>query len=513
MTRGYQVIDLFAGPGGLAEGFSGYEDASGERPFQVTLSVERDAAAHRTLQLRAFLRQFDAFPEEYYDALNLGQALPDWSELYEGEWETALDEALQLTLGTPEATEVVDARIDDIVRLKVDTVLIGGPPCQAYSLVGRARNKGVVGYVAEDDHRHYLYKEYIRILSRLKPVAFVMENVKGILSSSLDGERIFDRVVEDLRGAGGQPDSYELFALSTSSIEGTALHRAKRSKDFIVKAEDFGVPQARHRVIIIGVRKDLTPPSGRLTVPGMTSTPSKLVDVLAKMPALRSRLSRGDDATAWREALLRQIDRAITASEEASSPAKLLEALRTYRETIDAKDNKAGPASTSPSGWPTDCPEDLKHWIADPELEVTLNHQARSHMESDLARYFFSSVFRQAMGRPAKAKDFPPGLAPDHANWDTGKFADRFRAQGWDEPSTTVTSHIAKDGHYFIHPAPEQCRALTVREAARLQTFPDNYLFLGNTTQQYTQVGNAVPPFLARQIAEALDHLLSHSGR
>src|SRR5690606_34908806 len=158
-------------------------------------SVERDAAAHRTLQLRAFLRQFDAFPEEYYDALNLGQALPDWSELYEGEWETALDEALQLTLGTPEATEVVDARIDDIVRLKVDAGWIGGRPCQAYSLVGRARNKGVVGYVAEDDHRHYLYKEYIRILSRLKPVAFVMENVKGILSSSLDGERIFDRVV------------------------------------------------------------------------------------------------------------------------------------------------------------------------------------------------------------------------------------------------------------------------------------------------------------------------------
>jgi DNA (cytosine-5)-methyltransferase 1 len=149
-------------------------------------------------------------------------------------------------------------------------------------------------------------------------------------------------------------------------------------------------------------------------------------------------------------------------------------------------------------------------WVNDDKLQVWLNHETRSHMKSDLGRYLYASVFTQLNDYSPKghAEFALKGLAPAHANWKTGKFADRFRVQRYNAPSTTVTSHISKDGHYFIHPDPSQCRSLTVREAARLQTFPDNYFFQGNKTEQYHQVGNAVPSLLAKQIATICQKIL-----
>jgi DNA (cytosine-5)-methyltransferase 1 len=148
----------------------------------------------------------------------------------------------------------------------------------------------------------------------------------------------------------------------------------------------------------------------------------------------------------------------------------------------------------------------LHNWFGDSRLCGVCNHATRSHIRADLHRYLFAAAYAQIFKRSPLLEDFPAELLPNHKNVEAAlketKFNDRFRVQTKGRPSTTITSHISKDGHYFIHYDPTQCRSLTVREAARLQTFPDNYFFEGPRTQQYHQVGNAVPPLLAHQIAE-----------
>ena len=152
----------------------------------------------------------------------------------------------------------------------------------------------------------------------------------------------------------------------------------------------------------------------------------------------------------------------------------------------------------------------LAHWYLDQRIGGVTLHETRSHMESDLHRYLFASSFAREEKRSPRLRDFPKPLLPSHLNvWDeSAPFEDRFRVQLRNQPATTIVSHIAKDGHYYIHSEPSQCRSLTVREAARLQTFPDNYFFEGNRTEQYHQVGNAVPPMLARKIGEIVLKLL-----
>lgn len=153
------------------------------------------------------------------------------------------------------------------------------------------------------------------------------------------------------------------------------------------------------------------------------------------------------------------------------------------------------------------------YWYRDRETTLLTNHESRSHMPSDLVRYMFVSAYGKVTEASPRLADFPKALLPDHKNVDPDNisesiFKDRFRVQIGKRHSMTITSHIAKDGHAFIHYKPKQCRSLTVREAARLQTFPDTYVFLGNRTSQYTQVGNAVPPRLANQIANVVAQVL-----
>src|SRR5262249_45349383 len=154
------------GPGGLAEGFASIRSKDGTRIFDVVLSVEKETAAFETLRLRSFVRQFDGKPpDEYYRFLNGEISEPNWKSLYPAEWERARSETVQLELGSTTSFQKIDELLERIKKSHGDNiVLIGGPPCQAYSLVGRARNKGIVDYEARKDDRHFLYKEYIRIL-------------------------------------------------------------------------------------------------------------------------------------------------------------------------------------------------------------------------------------------------------------------------------------------------------------------------------------------------------------
>ena len=506
LSATFGIVDLFAGPGGLGEGFASLVE-DGHAPFRIGISVEKEASAHRTLTLRAFLREYRALhgtlPDQFID-FHAGLATePDWSAVDAEAWQLAIDEARALELGTEAAATAIDGVIAKLRKNYDDMILIGGPPCQAYSLVGRARAKGKIGYVPEEDERHYLFREYIRVLDRLRPAAFVMENVKGMLSSTVESRLVFEMLMEDLSSLGmGQGHHYELMTVRVEDGK-ASLQEAARPSDFIVRAEQFGVPQRRHRVIIVGVRSDL---SGKISgaetsVSGITRTVN---DVIGTMPDLRSGISRGrDDSSAWRNEVVGAA-KLLASIHKCKEDGPLREAFSSVARRMKSGAPSRRTASCLPDGYGTSNDE-LLLWLERPELRSIAQHETRGHMPSDLGRYLFAAVFGAVRGNSPKAADFPLALSPDHRNWHSGVFNDRFRVQLADAAATTVTSHISKDGHYFIHPDPMQCRSLTVREAARLQTFPDDYLFLGNRTQQYVQVGNAVPPFLARQIAKLLN--------
>lgn len=521
-TRTIKIVDLFAGPGGLGEGFSSHPS------FQIAVSAEMESSAHATLRLRAFYRNLKRIGEDvaapYFELCNGEHTVPTsneglrhWDEQTKKAWSNACEEALCLTLGEDES----NARLDGAIRAsKIHPdepwVLIGGPPCQAYSLVGRSRNKGKLDYKAEDDHRHFLYREYLRIIVENRPHVFVMENVKGILSSKVGGQQIFHDILSDLAGCGYRIHSLVANTCFRQDDDPTDVD----ARDFIVRAEQYGVPQARHRVILLGIREDVCHAKGAGWRPSvLQESPQVSVhESIGDLPALRSRISRGkDDEKRWASLL-------ATHCRELAEQARLRKhGLCKVAEVLDAVSENAGfPTNADAASLrykpPRRCPEALSAWYAAQgaarQLRRFLNHETRGHMESDLRRYLYAAAFAEATGvSPKGHQDFAlKGLAPDHENWESGKFADRFRVQLRQRPSTTVTSHIAKDGHYFIHYDPAQCRSLTVREAARLQTFPDDYFFQGNRTQQYHQVGNAVPPFLARKIAVIVNEILDEGA-
>ncbi|MEH6628799.1 MAG: DNA cytosine methyltransferase [Motiliproteus sp.] len=669
MHQNIPVVDIFAGPGGLSEGFSAFSpDHKGQRefPFQVVLSAEKDPSALKTLRLRAFLRWFiyehrrSSPPQIYIDyviAKNNGEksspallldtllhstdldislsrkaseqtvikALSDalyqcdqerWALiLHDSKYQKDLkrtllaawfarNEAIDIELGNSDKN--IDALITQALerhskeRQEQPFVLVGGPPCQAYSEVGRARRKGnVTQHVDEsglweqdNDPRSWLFKEYLKILDHGSPALFVMENVRGMLTAKLtnnDGvkEEAWKLIIRDLhypKGALSQDskstanslsDSYLVCSLEDSSFyydgtEDSFCKLEKNPKKLIIKASKHGVPQHRERVILLGIRKDLLPKEGfsdrlkgMINIDQSTSCSEATVyDAIADLPPRFSSLSSEfvgqgfksnhvkpdqENPSKWKFKVTTQIDRLADKVIQAHQKNRCNEGamkdglfnkndeLSLYKhimEILTQTNEKIPSLELSPLFDPI--VPDGYHWLDTPKTSqkksltnwyqsrwkssAVLNHRPRGHMDTDLARYVYAASFAIASRKVRESSSAAVVreqvdleelrrideelLIPAHKNQKS--FVDRFKVQRAEHPASTVTSHISKDGHYFIHPDPVQCRSLTVREAARLQTFPDNYFFEGERTRQFHQVGNAVPPLLAIKIGRVV---------
>jgi len=406
----YNFIDLFAGAGGLSEGFV-------QAGFNPIAHVEMNPFAAQTLETRSvwyYLKSIGA-EHKYYDYL---KGSITRAELLAQVPEEHLNSVICETM-SDKSLPALFRRIDGIMEekgIRAVDVIIGGPPCQAYSLVGRAQSKHMETPMSEDP-RNNLYKLYGRFLKRYQPRMFVFENVMGI--ESANGGRTWKNIQKYLKRVG-----YEI-----ECREQNARH--------------FGVLQNRRRMIIVGWLKE----SG-LKYPDFSEIKADAIvyDLLDDLPKLHP----GEAASEYRTSQMSEYVRKT--------------GLRT--------------------------PSDI----------LTL-HVSRPNKERDITIYE-KAIELWAKGKRLNYNDLPEELKT-HKN--RNSFLDRFKVVEGSEPYChTMLAHISKDGHYFIHPDPEQHRSITVREAARIQSFPDNYFFEGPRTAQYVQIGNAVPPMMAKGIAEGI---------
>lgn len=522
MLKDIPVIDLFAGPGGLGEGFSSLE-LNGRRLFNVVLSVEKDHSAYRTLRLRSFFRKipFEEMRKAYTKFARSDRDEEAEYKLYSRFPYANEDVSREVVCGELGGGDFSQSDLDRLIRHKIKKsntwILIGGPPCQAYSMAGRSRlNRLRETYPNQygTDKRHYLYQHYLKTLANHEPPVFIMENVKGMLSSKVNGCRIIDRILGDLSAPKADGSlKYNLYSFVKCRDQiSTSGEPLQNVRDYIIEAERYGIPQARHRVIILGVREDIDIKPGVLKECEKVS----LDEIISDLPTIRSELSRNRiRGLSWSDNI-----RTILESLSEDETNEIL--MRIIEMNLEALDDSRPTGGKFLKYAPKRPSRLVKQWYRSEDIGGVCNHEAKSHMTSDLHRYFFSACFCEIQeslnwSRSHMLSVLPEWLLPAHKNINRKNirktiFNDRFRVQLRSEPATTITSHISKDGHYYIHPDATQCRSLTVREAARIQTFPDSYIFLGNRTSQYTQVGNAVPPLLARKLAGIVADLFRRWG-
>lgn len=449
----YHVIDLFSGGGGLTEGFA-------QEGYDFIAHIEKDPWACETLRTRAcyhWLKQQTKL-DVYNNYLTKTQSVrknailkndliySQYPELYE----LVMTRIINKTFGNPRQNqESISSRdainyISNITRQNQTSrisVVIGGPPCQAYSLIGRGRMKEK----ASEDDRNFLFKYYLEIVKEFQPALFVFENVPGLISAQKG--QLIQAIREEFDNIG----------------YGFASGPNDSDRQNIIDCRDYGVYQTRKRLIFFGYRKADYPHGFKYPDFHMyfepQEEPATTYNALSDLPPLKVQ----EGADFWFGEY---------------GPNK-------YISNYQAMLREGSPG--------------------------VLNHFARPHRYEDLQIYGMQIEASQR-GSKISYSQLPESLQ-FHKNGKKKVFEDRFRVHGKDEVPHTIVAHITKDGHYNIHPDPNQLRSLTVREAARIQSFPDNYFFEGPRTAQFVQVGNAVPPSLARIIAKAVRNELEIQER
>lgn len=402
--KNYTFVDLFAGCGGLSEGF--YREG-----FTALAHVEINHWACETLKTR--MRHYG-----YQDA------------------ESAVLEC-DIT------SEDIINRIEQATRGRRPDVIIGGPPCQAYSTAGRVRDgKGMA-----NDPRNFLFESYVRILEHFLPKFFVFENVTGILSAYVKGKKIFPQVMKALG------NKYNLVDDPNILLHNTA---------------NFGVPQIRKRIIIMGVRKDISTKKAIDLYNGVTKTHYD--------PEMDESLRKG---------LKRFVD--------------VKQAIGDLPPVEPGAD-----ASTEAFNYP--CNNEFLKRIGKKGVHPLFDHIARKHNATDRERFRVMIENKWSFGEMRKKR---PDLEHDHARL----FDNSYVVQWWDLPSKTILAHIHKDGFQFIHPDGKQLRSFTVREAARIQSFPDDFVFEGSRGEKFKQIGNAVPVLFAEALAKSIKSNLNEVNK
>lgn len=404
-------IDLFAGAGGLSEGFI-------RAGFNPIAHVEMNKDACDTLKTRTafhYLKSNNRI-DEYHDYLN---GIINREKFLAKIPLDLISSVINKEISSETLPFIFNEIDKKIGKQKVD-IVIGGPPCQAYSVAGRARDpKGM-----SDDPRNHLYKYYVEFLKRYKPKMFVFENVPGILSANNGG--YLDLIFEAVREAGYELDKK------------------------VLNAKHFGVLQDRKRVIIIGWKKNL-----KLKYPHFEEKEPEyeiLKDLFSDLPKIKS--GQGE----WG-------------------------VIKYAKETNNY----------------------LKKFGIRNEIDFTSQHISRANNQNDL------EIYRIAVGKwvdenkRLNYSELPERLIK-HNN--TKSFTNRFQVVNHLGVSHTVVAHICADGHYYIHPDINQNRSITVREAARIQSFPDDYFFEKSRTTAFKQIGNAVPVLMAEGIANKLKEML-----